>query len=503
MPWTPTSEFLPPIVSKSAATDIISVLPFTFRTHFLLDRGIWVGMRDIINEWRENDLKITPIRNSLLPGFNRRGHRLLYDNHIPYIYCFSEELIKRPADWAPWIKIADFFFLKQASNYKSSEAFDNFIENPPVSPEKYKPVYIGFGSIVIANAAEFVDKLFAAIHAIREIEEYRNLRFIIQDGWSKLDSDALPENVFQIGSAPHDWLFPHCSVVVHQGGVGTRSRGISEGKPTIIIPFFGDQFFWGEIVAKREVGQTIRFADFTPEKFVAAIQYCLQETIVTNAGALGETIKNGDGVEKAFKLFSQCIPIPTMQCHVCDPELRHLAVIYCDSCNFQLCESCDQIIHSCVGGNGDHKRRDHHYIEYGTSSPSALYHKVTSLHAGFHVFEKEIAGGFIGAVDSISSSEGNKIANFGKGIGSVFKGVASAVVGGGVKTLTEIATTPDYVQKQQQNADKITQASLVGQYDEETISRTLDFYRAAKERQEKQEKQEQKGKGKKLKKTKS
>jgi sterol 3beta-glucosyltransferase len=51
-------------------------------------------------------------------------------------------------------------------------------------------------------------------------------------------------------SIPHDWLFPKMELVIHHGGAGTVAAGLRAGKPTIIKPFFGDQFFWGEKITE-------------------------------------------------------------------------------------------------------------------------------------------------------------------------------------------------------------------------------------------------------------
>lgn len=40
------------------------------------------------------------------------------------------------------------------------------------------------------------------------------------------------------------------SAIVHYGGAGTLAAGLRAGLPTQIIPFFGDQSFWGRRVAK-------------------------------------------------------------------------------------------------------------------------------------------------------------------------------------------------------------------------------------------------------------
>lgn len=54
---------------------------------------------------------------------------------------------------------------------------------------------------------------------------------------------------------PHAWLFQRCSAVIHHGGASTTAMGLRCGKPTMICPFFGDQFFWAQMV--RFVGVSL------------------------------------------------------------------------------------------------------------------------------------------------------------------------------------------------------------------------------------------------------
>lgn len=53
-----------------------------------------------------------------------------------------------------------------------------------------------------------------------------------------------PDCIYPLDKVPHDWLFPQVAAVVHHGGAGTTAAGLRAGVPTIIKPFFGDQFFW-------------------------------------------------------------------------------------------------------------------------------------------------------------------------------------------------------------------------------------------------------------------
>jgi UDP:flavonoid glycosyltransferase YjiC (YdhE family) len=64
-------------------------------------------------------------------------------------------------------------------------------------------------------------------------------RALISRGWSKL-SGSESDQVMFFDDCPHEWLFQRVSAVVHHGGAGTTACGLSFGKPTAIIPFFGE-----------------------------------------------------------------------------------------------------------------------------------------------------------------------------------------------------------------------------------------------------------------------
>jgi sterol 3beta-glucosyltransferase len=79
-------------------------------------------------------------------------------------------------------------------------------------------------------------------------------RAILSKGWSGRGKEGAetifdyPPQIYSLDSVPHDWLFPQCTGVIHHGGAGTTAAGLRAGVPTMIRPFFGDQFFWAERV---------------------------------------------------------------------------------------------------------------------------------------------------------------------------------------------------------------------------------------------------------------
>lgn len=170
-------------------------------------------------------------------------------------------------------------------------------------------MYIGFGSIIVSDPKEITCIIVEAALA-------SNVRAVISSGWaSRLQKakediedeqdDILsrhPDTIFGVESVPHDWLFPQMRAVVHHGGAGTTAAGLRAGVPTIVKPFFADQFFWGERVEEMGIGICIK--NLTVESLSAALRVVsTDEAMLKSAKLVGERIRKEDGVQTAI----QCI----------------------------------------------------------------------------------------------------------------------------------------------------------------------------------------------------
>jgi UDP:flavonoid glycosyltransferase YjiC (YdhE family) len=122
-----------------------------------------------------------------------------------------------------------------------------------------------------------------------------------------LQADHLPDSVFVVDSVPHAWLFPRVAAVVHHGGAGTTAAGLRAGVPTVIIPFFGDQPFWGARIAELGVGpDPIPRKKLTAERLAQAIRDAVEgEEMRQRAAHLGKSIRSEDGVANAVEIIQQ------------------------------------------------------------------------------------------------------------------------------------------------------------------------------------------------------
>lgn len=157
-------------------------------------------------------------------------------------------------------------------------------------------MYIGFGSIVVSDPDAMTRCVIEAIKA-------SGVYAILSKGWSdrlhaKKGADAtaepevpLPPQIYSIKSLPHDWLFKRIDAACHHGGAGTTGASLRAGIPTIVKPFFGDQFFWGDRVEALGVGSCVR--KLTVESLAdALIQATTNEKQIDRARILGEQIRS-------------------------------------------------------------------------------------------------------------------------------------------------------------------------------------------------------------------
>ena len=142
-------------------------------------------------------------------------------------------------------------------------------------------------------------------------------RALVSKGWGGLGAEdvGLPDGVFMLGNVPHDWLFEHVSVVVHHGGAGTTAAGIKAGKPTFVVPFFGDQPFWGAMIARAGAGpDPIPYKQLTAVKLASAVKHCLLPVTLNRARELGNKISQERGVDLGGQSFHHHLDIDSMRC---------------------------------------------------------------------------------------------------------------------------------------------------------------------------------------------
>ncbi len=246
---------------------------------------LWLWYLPFVNAFR---------KRLQLPAYNtRRFYRALQST--PMLSAYSPCIIPHPGDWAEHIHVTGYFFLESQADWQPPPELEAFLDAGE------PPVYIGFGSMSGRNPENLAKLVFSAL-------EKSGQRGVLLTGWGGMRPEMAPgrssERVFVLNSAPHNWLFPRMSAVVHHGGAGTTAEGLRAGVPTVVVPFVLDQPFWGARIRAMGLGpQPIPQKKLTAERLAQATLTAVTDTEMRKrAAATGEAIRSEDGVGNAVEI---------------------------------------------------------------------------------------------------------------------------------------------------------------------------------------------------------
>ncbi|KIY51328.1 glycosyltransferase family 1 protein [Fistulina hepatica ATCC 64428] len=267
---------------------------YNYMSYVLFDQVFWRAISGQINRWRR---KLLNLDSTSLDKME--------PHKIPFLYNFSPHVVPPPLDWPEWIRVTGYWFLNDAdaSGKKWTPPPDlvQFIDSAHKQGKKI--VYIGFGSIVVSHPKAMTRCIIEAVvasgvHAV--LSKGWSDRLTAKTGEASQIEEPLPKQIYPIPSIPHDWLFPRIDAACHHGGAGTTGASLRSGLPTIVHPFFGDQFFWADRVEALGVGSCIR--KLTTEGLTRAFSSVTSDVKqIERAKLLGEKLRAEDGVAAAVE----------------------------------------------------------------------------------------------------------------------------------------------------------------------------------------------------------
>lgn len=272
--FTPTSAFPTPLLPFA------NLGPLNALSHTLTARSPTLLFGGMLRAWQRSTL-----------GSGRSVRRISRSSAT--LYGYSASVVPVPSEWGSDVLVSGYWFLDD-SRWQPPPALASFLAAG--SP----PVYVGFGSMPLADAAATTELVVEALNN-------SGRRRVLAAGWGGLGGRTLPASVHLLDSAPHDQLFPLMSAVVHHGGAGTTAAGLRAGKPTVICPFFGDQPFWGRRVAELGAGPPpLPAKHLSSQRLAAALDTADDPGIRANARQLGEKISAERGVDAAVEFIEAC-----------------------------------------------------------------------------------------------------------------------------------------------------------------------------------------------------
>jgi sterol 3beta-glucosyltransferase len=262
-----------------------------------------------INKWRRSTLKLAPV------PWNHKFSNHIANSNIPFSAMWSPSFCPKPHDWPEQCQVVGTFTqffggnkkigsiqLSPEETIKLSDLIEWIKAGPP-------PVFIGFGSMVVKDTTSLQKMI---MEAAKEL----GTRIVVQSSWSKLDveTDCLSEDgksklCHNVGPCSHDWLLPQCCGVIHHGGAGTTAAGLRYGLPTLVCPFFGDQYMWGEMVHRADVGpKPCPVNELTKDVLVEKLRQLTDPKTKEAATNLSVRMNDEDGVLAGLDHFWSSLP---------------------------------------------------------------------------------------------------------------------------------------------------------------------------------------------------
>lgn len=226
-------------------------------------------------------------------GLRKRKLYWPFDNNpfrppTPVLCAWSPVVLPASNDWPPHVHVTGYYFFPPNLSYQPPADLLSFLQKGKA------PICITFGSMVNRDQAR-IDQI------IRESLKKTGNRGIILSGWSGMNKASLSDLLY-LKAAPHDWLLPRCKMIIHHGGAGTTAAGLRAGIPNIVVPFMGDQPFWGERVHAIGAGPNpVLVKRLSVEKLSQAILEIEKESLCKRVQAIGQQISSEDGTGQAVK----------------------------------------------------------------------------------------------------------------------------------------------------------------------------------------------------------
>lgn len=284
-PATPT-RYMPGATGQVPPSWIPFKGPFNYLSTKLSNQLFFRLMSPLINRCRHDVLGLRPLTIRDYWSLDSPG------SPTPLVYGFSPAVVPKPPDWGLNQQIAGYWFLDTDNGYVPDSALAEFLDAGE------PPVCIGFGSMAEREKGAIPQLLVNALAIVGQ-------RGVVLSGWSEFGAGLLADSVFAIDAVPHDWLFSRVSAVVHHGGAGTTAATLRAGLPSVVVPSFADQFFWGWRLHDLGAAATpIPRARLTETELANAIRQVLQnESIRRRASQIGRQVRDEDGVARATVLI--------------------------------------------------------------------------------------------------------------------------------------------------------------------------------------------------------
>ena len=277
-PLLPTSSFPAITTSFGHLGQLGNLL-----SHRINQQLFWQPLRAAVDDWRVRDL-----------GLPRQGLRGPYPElaakREPIVHGFSRQLVAPPPDWPDHAVVTGHWPL--SDDQPLSEGTVAWLDAGPA------PVYVGFGSIRDSESEQLASVAISAA-------DRADVRLVLDSGWTGL-AGAGSDRVHVVSDTDHTRLFPRMSAVVHHGGAGTTHTAATAGVPSMAVPYYADQPFWGRRLEAVGIGAPpLPRRRLGAELLAQRIDMLGREAVKSRAAQVGQAMRSERGLALATEFITR------------------------------------------------------------------------------------------------------------------------------------------------------------------------------------------------------
>jgi UDP:flavonoid glycosyltransferase YjiC (YdhE family) len=214
-------------------------------------------------------------------------------------YPTSPQLMPPDPAWGDHIHITGYWYHPEESSadYQEPEELTEFLAKGE------KPIFVAFGK---AESPELAKLQLLMLEALKQ----SGIRAIVQAFQIPEKERVNTDQLYFIGTVPYPYIFDKVRAVVHHGGNTTNGMGLQAGLPTMIIALALDQYFYGRMDHRLNLGPKplyIRKRLCTVQEIREALADLLSGRYDAPAKDVAGKIRQENGIEQAAEAIENYV----------------------------------------------------------------------------------------------------------------------------------------------------------------------------------------------------
>jgi rhamnosyltransferase subunit B len=125
------------------------------------------------------------------------------------------------------------------------------------------------------------------------------------------DLEPRSDQILSIPYVPYSEIFPHASVIVHQGGSGTTGQALGAGRPILFVPFGWDQPDNALRVERLGSGLALARTEYSADTAFPKLDRLLRESLfASRATYLGAIVRSQHGIQETCDAVETTMQLP-------------------------------------------------------------------------------------------------------------------------------------------------------------------------------------------------